>query len=98
MSSWYIFNALGFYPVNPASAEYIVGSPIFDRVDVSFPQNDHVTTILASGARDNIYIKGLQVDGNNVNEPKILHTDLLKLKELNFDMSAEPQKWGANTL
>ena len=34
MASWYMFNAMGFYPMNPASAEYVVGSPIFDKVRV----------------------------------------------------------------
>jgi putative alpha-1,2-mannosidase len=84
--------------MNPASGEYVVGSPIFDRVDISFPQSDHVTTITASGAGDKMYVKGLRLDGKEVTAPRIAHSDLIRVKNLDFDMSSEPQTWGVGTI
>jgi len=98
MSAWYIFNSLGFYPMNPASAEYIVSSPIFDKVEISFPQADHVLTLTALEARSQQYVRGLEVDGVEVTSPVLKHADVLKARSIAFDMSDEPQNWGANEL
>jgi putative alpha-1,2-mannosidase len=98
MSSWYIFNAMGFYPVNPASAEYIIGSPLYDKVEVQFPQSDHVLTISANGASDKMYVKSVMVDGNYQEIPVLKHSTVLKSSEIVFEMSDSPQLWGKNTL
>lgn len=84
--------------MNPASAEYVVGSPIFDKVEVKLPQSDHVLTIIAEGARGKPFVKSLSIDGNSVIAPVIRHEDLLKTKTISFEMSDEPQMWGANML
>jgi len=98
MSSWYMFNALGLYPVNPASAEYMIGSPIFDKVEVRFPQTDHTLTIAASGARDKPYVKSLTMDEVAIDTPVIHHEELLQARTLSYEMSDEPQLWGSNKL
>lgn len=98
MSSWYMFNAMGFYPMNPASAEYVVGSPIFDRVEVKLPQSDHTLTINAPGAKHKPFIKSLAVDEVDILSPIIYHDVLLKAKTINFEMSDKPETWGANKL
>lgn len=98
MSSWYIFNSLGFYPVNPASGEYIIGSPLFDKVSISLPQTGNTLSILAKGAGKMPYVKSLTVDGHEVASPILRHTDLLKTKEISFEMSRTPQPWGKDTL
>ena len=98
MSSWYIFNAIGFYPMNPASAEYMVGSPIFDRVEITLPQNGHVITIEAEGARHKPFVKSLLVDGAAAEIPVLRHDDIMKAQTVTFEMSDEPQSWGINAL
>ena len=98
MSSWYIFNALGFYPMNPASGEYVVGTPIFSEARVRFPLSSSELTISAAGARDQPFVKSLYLDGKEVTSPVIKHSDLLHSSTLSFEMSSEPQDWGAYVL
>lgn len=98
MSAWYIFNAIGFYPVNPASAEYIIGAPLFDKVEIKFPQSEHVLTITAAGAPSNLYVKGVSVDGQQKKSPVITHKTLLHAEQIVFEMATEPQEWGKNTV
>ena len=98
MSAWYIFNTLGMYPVNPASAEYLVGSPIFDKVEVTLPRNGHSLTISAPDARSSPFVKSLSLDGEYVLEPVIHHVDLYRVMNIDYEMSTEPQLWGADAL
>lgn len=94
MSSWYVFNALGFYPVNPASGEYMVGSPVFDRVEITLPRYpDHTLVITAPGAKDRVYVERLTLDGVEVKAPILKHADLVQAKELSFTMNHNPQTW-----
>ena len=107
MSAWYVFNALGFYPVNPSSAEYVVGTPLFDRVDITFPSRPsatdagaapHKLSITAAGAANRPYVKALRKDGVASASPVLRHAELYRLSELEFSMSEEPQRWGAGVL
>ncbi len=102
MAAWYIFNTLGFYPVNPASTEYIVGSPIFDRVDIRFPafngRSEHTTTILAKDARNKPYVANLLMDSDPVVKPVLKHVDVMSMSVLEFSMSDQPQTWGAGVM
>ena len=98
MSSWYIFNALGFYPMNPSSAEYIITSPIFDEVKVTFPQTEHTLVISAANAKSNQYIKSVELDGQPIASPALKHKDLLSAENIVFDLSDVPQVWGAYQL
>lgn len=98
MSSWYIFNAMGFYPMNPASGEYIIGSPIFDEVRVKFPMAKNQITISASGAKDNMYVSSLVIDGAVIETPVLKHSELLVSSSFVFTLSSEPQLWGANVV
>jgi putative alpha-1,2-mannosidase len=98
MSSWYIFNALGFYPMNPASAEYVVSSPIFDKVEIRLPQVDHVLTLIASESRNKQYVGGVSMDGEEVISPVLKHAEVLKSSSITFAMSDKPQTWGSDVL
>jgi putative alpha-1,2-mannosidase len=98
MSSWYIFNSLGFYPANPASGEYLIGSPLFDHVSITLPQTGKVLSIAAPGARTKQFVKSVSLDGQPSVSPVLTHSDLMKTTELSFEMSHLPQDWGKNTL
>lgn len=105
MSSWYLFSALGFYPVNPASDEYIVGSPFFEKVSIRLPpgaatggviteQPEKVLVISAPGAPSMPYVKSLTIDGKSINRPVIKHSDLVTATSIAFEMSEVPTAWG----
>ncbi|KAF9465359.1 glycosyl hydrolase family 92-domain-containing protein [Collybia nuda] len=103
MSAWYIFSALGFYPVNPASGEYAIGSPFFDKVSINLPptaanQKERVLTITAEGASTKQYVKGLTVNGQKVEFPVITHKQIANGGEIVFEMSDSIEKWGNGVL
>jgi len=94
MSAWYLFSAVGFYPVNPASRYYVVGSPFFDKVTISLPGAQKQLVIRASGAPTKPYVKSLKVNGKSTVEPILSHDQISKGGEIVFEMSDEPQTWG----
>jgi putative alpha-1,2-mannosidase len=98
MSAWYIFNSLGFYPVNPASGQYLMGSPLFDEATVTFPQTGRTLTISSPGAPSAPYVKGVAVDGISVASPVLRHSTLMGASSIRFEMSATPEQWAVGTL
>ena len=98
MSAWYVFNCMGFYPVNPASGEYVIGTPSFDHMSVKIPQSKHTLQLYAKGAASHPYIENVQVDGVELITPVISHDQLLHTREIQYTMNDSPQAWGMNTL
>lgn len=92
MSAWYLFAAMGFYPVCPASTDYVIGSPTFPRMSLRL-ENGNTFTILAPGASpDNIYIQSMTLNGAPYDKPTISHADILAGSTLVCVMGAEPVK------
>ncbi|EJF58543.1 hypothetical protein DICSQDRAFT_149044 [Dichomitus squalens LYAD-421 SS1] len=98
MSAWYIFSALGFYPVTPVDATYVIGTPFFDRVAIDLPNASRPLVITSSGAPSKPYIKGLTVNGKPLETPFLTHEDIAFGGEIVFEMSSSPQTWGSATL
>ncbi|EPS99718.1 hypothetical protein FOMPIDRAFT_161389 [Fomitopsis schrenkii] len=98
MSAWYIFSALGFYPVDPVSATYVVGTPFFDKVTLSFPNAAQPLVISAPGASTQPYIKSVTVNGVPLAQPVIAHEDIANGGEIVFEMADVPQEWASATL
>ncbi|TDL14546.1 glycoside hydrolase family 92 protein [Rickenella mellea] len=98
MSAWYLFSALGFYPVNPVSGEYIVGAPFFDKITVNFPGKSKPLVITSSNASSKPFVSGMWLDGNTIDEPRLDHHTVISGGNLTFAMSATPQNWGSKTL
>lgn len=91
-SAWYIFSALGFYPVTPGVPEYVFGSPLFKKATINL-QNGKKFTIYAEGNNHkNHYIKSLKLNGVNYNKTWIDYNDILKGGNLNFEMDIKPNK------
>ena len=91
-SAWYIFSALGFYPVTPGVPEYVFGSPLFKKATINL-QNGNKFTIYAEGNNHkNHYIKSLKLNGVNYNKTWIDYNDILKGGNLNFEMDIKPNK------
>lgn len=97
MSAWYIFTALGFYPVAPASGEYALGRPFFPKavLHLTFPKPNTFTIIAHSLSPKNIYVKSVRLDGKLLTTPFLQYADLFDHKTLEFEMSAKPP--GANS-
>ncbi|KAF2092457.1 hypothetical protein NA57DRAFT_50296 [Rhizodiscina lignyota] len=107
MSAWYVFSALGFYPVNPASDEYIVGSPFFEKVTIRLPagvanggnaQKDGERTLVISapGAPTKPFVKSLKVNGKDITSPMLRHAQIVGASSIEFEMSETPQIWGSD--
>jgi predicted alpha-1,2-mannosidase len=95
MSAWYVLSSMGLYPMNPASGEYEIGTPIFDKTTMNLP-NGKTFTIKAENVSDkNIYIQSATINGKVFNKTTISHQNILKGGTLYFKMGAEPNKqWG----
>ena len=95
MSAWFIWSALGMYPVTPGSPTYTVGSPLFERATIALPDGDTVT-IRAPGASTAVrHIEGAALDGDPFERLWITHDELTGADELSFVMSPRPSSWGS---
>ncbi|RDS85228.1 GH92 family glycosyl hydrolase [Dyella psychrodurans] len=95
MSAWYIFTALGFYPVTPASDEYAIGRPFVPRAAIHL-NNGHTFTITASPMdAAHPYVGEVTLNGKPLDRVYLKHADILAGGELHFTMQADPNKsWG----
>jgi predicted alpha-1,2-mannosidase len=98
LSSWYVFSALGFYPVCPGENRYMIGSPLFEKsiIHLRAPYKKTTFEVIAKNVSDdNIYIQSAHLDGQPLNQPWIMHNDIVKGGTLVFDMGPRPNKhWG----
>ena len=95
MSAWLAFSAMGFYPVNPASGWYDLGSPIFDRVEIDLP-NGRTFAIDAQGASGRAkYIRSAHIGGEALAAPRFSHEQMLRGETLTLEMSERPCGWNA---
>lgn len=92
MSAWYIFGALGFYPVNPASAEYIIGTPMLEEATIHLPDGKTFAIKAPRKKGNEIYIRSIKLNGKKHTKNYITHQDILNGGTLEFVMSATPQK------
>ena len=92
MSAFLAFSAMGFYPVNPASGEYDLGSPIFDKVELELP-NGKTFTVKATGASGKAkYIQAAALNGKPLTAPKFSHKEMLEGGTLELTMGERPNK------
>jgi len=89
MSAWYVFSALGFYPLNPASGEYIFGSPLIDKAVITLPGNQTFTILVNNNSADNKYIHSKKLNGKIYKKHSLFHSDILKGGVLEITMSAQ---------
>ena len=92
MSAFLAFSAMGFYPVNPASGDYDLGSPIFDRVEIDLP-GGKVFTVSAEGASGKAkYIQAAAINGEALTAPIFSHDQMMAGGELKLTMGDRPNK------
>jgi predicted alpha-1,2-mannosidase len=92
MSAWYLFTALGFYPVAPASGEYAIGRPFFPKatVHLTWPKKHDFTIVAHNLTPENNYVKSIKLDGKPLTTLFLKHTDLFQHKLLEFEMGPQP--------
>ncbi|WP_255371967.1 GH92 family glycosyl hydrolase [Cellulosimicrobium sp. CUA-896] len=93
MSSWWIFSALGFYPLQVGSDEYAIGSPLFEKATVHLPDGDLVVNA-AGNSVENVYVQSLEVDGEAHTSTSLSQEELSGGATLDFVMGPEPSDWG----
>jgi predicted alpha-1,2-mannosidase len=90
MSAWYVLSSLGFYPVFPASSEYVFGSPLFDRATIKLPEGKSFTIETENNSDENIYIRRVELNGEDYNKLTINHRDIMNGGVLKFVMGNKP--------
>jgi predicted alpha-1,2-mannosidase len=91
-SAWYVFSAMGFYPVTPASDQYVLGAPLFKKLIINLENGKTITINSANNSAANKYVNSLKVNGKPYNFNWLSHKALLGGANLDFDMSATPNK------
>ncbi|MBP3983538.1 GH92 family glycosyl hydrolase [Pseudoxanthomonas helianthi] len=93
-SAWWLFAALGFYPLQMGSENLVIGSPLFTRATVRLDNGKKLVISAPDNSRENIYVAGLTVNGKAWDRTFIPHRLLAQGGEVEFRMSAKPGTWG----
>ena len=95
-SSWYVMSAMGFYPVDPSSPNYILGSPIFAKVTIRMGNGKDFMILAQNNSEQNIYIQSAMLNGKPWNKPWFSHADIAGGGTLVLKMGLQPNRtWGS---
>ena len=95
MSAFYVFSAMGFYPVTAGLPYYVIGSPLFDKVAIDLDNGKTFTVVAKNNSADNKYIQSATLNGKPYNKTYFSHEDLVKGGTLELVMGNRPCKtWG----
>ena len=95
-SSWYVMSAMGFYTVDPSSPNYILGSPIFDKVTIHLGNGKDFVIVAKSNSQKNMYIQSATLNGKRWNKPWFSHAEMAYGGSLVLIMGPLPnKKWGS---
>lgn len=96
MSAWYLFSALGFYPVCPGVPQYVLGAPLFKRATIHLPNGQDLVIEAPANGPDKPYVQGVRLNGEPLTQNWISHDALAAGGTLSFDMGTTPQtEWGS---
>lgn len=97
MSAWLVWNVAGLYPVNPASSQYVFGSPLIDELTMKLPNEKQMKIKVKNNSESNIYIRKVKLNGKRYSKSFINHTTLLNGGLLKLKMGDKPnKKFGAS--
>ena len=91
-SAWYVFTALGFYPVCPGSNEYVVGAPLFKKATIHLENGKDVTIEAPLNSEENLYIKEMKLNGKSYTHNYFSHEDLVNGAKIQIEMSNLPNE------
>ncbi len=95
MSAWYLFTALGFYPVNPASGDYMIGSPMFTTMRLNLPSGKRFTVDAPNNSETNVYIQSAMLNGEPLDKPVITWEQITSGGTLTLVMGPKPSPWAS---
>ncbi|MBQ2289399.1 MAG: GH92 family glycosyl hydrolase [Bacteroidaceae bacterium] len=91
-SAWYVFSALGFYPVCPASDEYVLGTPLFKQARMHLENGNTVVIEAPDNSDNNRYIGAMKLNGKNYKHNFLKHETLMNGARIKYRMVAQPAK------
>lgn len=91
-SAWYVFSAMGFYPVSPGTDQYILGTPLFKRIEIDLPEGKSLIIEAPDNSKENFYIKNMKVNGKSYSKTYLTHEQLTRGAKILYDLSSEPDK------
>ena len=90
MSAWYVFSAMGFYPVDPVSGKYEIGTPLFPEMQMHLSNGNAFTVLAPTVSKENIYIQAVKLDGKPYSKSYITHEQIMEGATLEFEMGNTP--------
>jgi predicted alpha-1,2-mannosidase len=99
MSAWYLFSALGFYPVTPGMPVYVIGSPLFEKISIQLADGKQFVVTAHNNSAQNKYIQSAVLNNQPLDRAWLTHEEIINGGELVFEMGPRPnRKWGTNDL
>ena len=95
-SAWYVFSALGFYPVAPVTGQYVIGSPLFEKAEISLSNGKKLKISSDNNSPLNFYIGAVYLNGSTYNNNWLAHSDLLAGTKIDFKMQSMASGWGSD--
>lgn len=92
MSAWYVFSAMGFYPVDPISGKYEIGTPMYPEMKMHLANGKTFTILASAVSKENIYIQSVKLDGKPYDKSYITHEQIMNGSIFEFEMGNKPGK------
>ena len=91
MSAWFLMSSMGFYPFCPGKAEYILGSPLFDRVTLQVADGAKSIIEAHNNGAENFYAQSCKLNSNPLKDGRISHAEIRRGVRLEFSMGSKPR-------
>nr|WP_321355962.1 GH92 family glycosyl hydrolase [uncultured Draconibacterium sp.] len=91
-SAWYVFSSMGFYPVCPGTDEYVLGSPLFNKITVTLENGNEFVIDATNNSKENVYVNDVVLNGESYNKNFLKHATIQNGGEIVFDMASQPNK------
>ncbi len=91
-SAWYVFSAIGFYPVTPSVDEYVIGTPLFKNIAITLEDGKKINISAPDNSNENRYVDAISIDGVSYDRTYFKYKDLMDGADIIFDMASKPNK------
>lgn len=88
MSAWYVFSAMGFYPIDPVSGQYEIGTPLFPEMRLHLANGKTFTVLAPAVSKENIYVRSVKLNGKPYDKSYITHEQIMDGSTVEFEMSS----------
>ena len=91
-SAWYVFSSLGFYPVCPGTDQYVIGSPLFNKITMQFENGEELVIEAENNNEENVYINNINFNHKTIDRNYFTHSELQNGGKINIEMTDKPNK------